>query len=89
MAEDASVVKKIQTARQLGFSLSEAVVRNLGVTLTAWAADHGYRPSEVSMCLGGYPERPYASIRDDLASDLGIPREVLDELIDDSGEVAA
>lgn len=82
MPSESDAVKRLQAALDLGFSLSEAVFRTLGQTQSAWAEDHGVRQSEVSMCLGGYPERPYGAIRDALCDDLGIPRSDLDRLID-------
>lgn len=82
MPRNDEVVKRLEAARELGFGLPEAVMKMIGTTLTAWAESHGHRQSEVSMCLGGYPGRPYASIRDDLAQDLGIERTDLDRLID-------
>jgi hypothetical protein len=75
-------VKRIEDALVLGFSLSEAVQKVLGRPLAAFARDHGYRQSEVSMCLGRYPGRVYAGIRSDLARELGIDRRELDRLID-------
>jgi hypothetical protein len=80
-------VKRIEHALHLGFRLSEAVQNVLGRSLAAFARERGHRESEVSMCLGRYPGRVYAGIRDDLARELGIDRKEMDRLIDHSPSV--
>ena len=88
MRDDGQAVKRLEAALELGFSVSEAVQKALGRSLTQWAEEHGHRQSEVSMCLGGYPGRIYGAIRDDLAAELGIDRGDLDRLIDGPTEPA-
>jgi len=76
-------IKVIEAALAIGFSLSEAIQRALGRSLTAFASAHGFRQNEVSMCLAAYEGRVYPQIRDAICSDLEIPREYLDRLIAD------
>lgn len=82
MADASEVVARLEAAMGLGFTLSEAVQKALGRSLTAWAEDHGHRQNEVTMCLRAYHQRTYSAIRDELARDLGITREEIDRLID-------
>lgn len=88
MDQKAPAVKLIRAAIDLGFSTSEAVQKALGRPLSHFAEERGHRPSEVSMCLNGYPGRTYALIRDHLAAELGIERRHLDVLIDGEPEPA-
>ena len=76
-------IKLIEAALSLGFSLSEAVQKALGGSLSDFAERHGARQTEVSMCLLGYHQRVYPEIRDALCTELEIKREELDRLIDD------
>lgn len=85
MPQSSEAVKRIEAALDLGFPLSDAVNRVLGRSLASFAREHGYRESEVSMCLRGYAGRVYGDLRDDLASELGIERQDLDRLITRSG----
>lgn len=71
----------IESAMALGFTLSEAVQKVLGRSLSQFAEERGHRQPEVSMCLGGYPGRTYGQIRDDLCAELEIERAVLDRWI--------
>lgn len=89
MGASESVVKRIQAMVDLGLTTSEAFQKVLGRSLSAFAEAHGHRASEVSMCLNAYPGRVYAAVRDDLAADLGIPREEIDRLIDGEKAEAA
>lgn len=84
-----SPVKLIEGALALGFSLSEAVQRALGESLTAWGARRAFGQSEVSMCLRFYENRVYGEIRDALASDLGTDRERVDRWIADQAASSA
>lgn len=79
--ESHSNAQLIEGALALGFTLSEAVQRALGRSLSEFAEAHGHRQSEVSMCLGGYPGRIYAQVRDDLCAELSIERATLDRWI--------
>jgi hypothetical protein len=83
MPHGTEAVKVIDGALALGFSLSEAVQRALGRTLTAFAADKPYSVQSVSMCLAAYEGRVYPEIRDDLCAELEIPREYIDGRIAD------
>lgn len=75
-------VKGIVSAIKCGFSLSQAIRVQLGMSLSEYAASRGFRYNEVSMCLNGYPSRVYGRIRDAVAEDVGIGRADLDALID-------
>lgn len=82
MEQGSEAVRRLEAAIGLGFSLSEAVQKALGCSLTQWAEANGHRQSEVSMCLGGYHQRAYPAIREALARDLAVEREDLDRLIE-------
>lgn len=82
MPREQDPIKVIETALSLGFSLSEAVQRALGTTLTQFAAGRPFSVQSVSMCLSAYEGRVYGEIRDAICDALDIPREYLDRLID-------
>lgn len=84
-----AVVKRIRALVGLGLTTSEAFQKALGRTLVQFAEEYGHRASEVSMCLNAYPGRIYTAIRDDLARDLGVPRDEIDRLIDGAEAEAA
>lgn len=81
MARESEAIKTIEGALGLGFSVSEAVQRALDCSLSAFARRHEVRRVEVSMCLNAHEGRVYPEIRDFLASDLDVPREYVDGLI--------
>lgn len=81
MPQRPNPVNVVEGALALGFSLSEAVQRALGQSLSAFAAKYGHRPSEVTMCLTSYEGRVYPAVRDDLATELGVDRETVDRWI--------
>ncbi|MCG8468414.1 MAG: hypothetical protein MJB57_09445 [Gemmatimonadetes bacterium] len=81
MSDRKRAIKVISGSLELGYSLSEAVQRALGSTLTDFAARNDFRQEEVSMCLLGYPQRVYPRIRDALCSELHVSRAFLDEKI--------
>lgn len=87
MPQGPEAVKLVEGALALGFSLSEAIQRALGCSLSAFAADIGVGRSEVSMCLNKYEGRIYEQIREALAQRLGVDRSQVDAWID--GEPAA
>jgi hypothetical protein len=90
MRETRDTVKLIEASLVLGYTLSEAVQRALGHSLSEFARERGHSRSAVSMCLTNYNGRVFANVRDDLALSLAIPREYLDRLIDQqNGSVAA
>ena len=76
-------IKLIEGSLALGFSLSEAVQRALGGSLADFARESGHSRSAVSMCLSFYDGRVFATVREDLASALGVPREYLDRIIEE------
>lgn len=82
MRRTPEAVKVIQGALALGFSLSEALQRVLGCSLSAFGAENGFSPSEVSMCVRFYEGRVYPEIREKLAERLATSRETIDELIE-------
>lgn len=80
-------VKRLRAALALGFSLPDSLPIVLGCSVATFARRCGHRESEVSMCLRGYPGRTYGAIREDLASELGVSRSDVDDLISEaSGE---
>lgn len=89
MPQRPTAVNVVESALALGFSLSEAIQRALGRSLASFAATYGHRASEVSMCLNAYEGRVYPAIRNDLATELGIGREVVDQWIDNPKAKAA
>ena len=56
------------------------LLRERGLRLQDIAAKYGYWTEQVSQCIRG--ARPYPEIRDNLAKELGLTREEIDELID-------
>lgn len=76
-------VKVIDGALSLGFSLSEAVQRALGRSLSSFCEGRSFSPQSLSMCLTAYEGRVYPEIRDAICAELDIPREYLDARIDD------
>lgn len=76
---------RLQAAVALGFTVSEAVQKLLGRTLTSWAEANGHRQNEVTMCLLKYHQRIYPEIRDGLARDIGVTRAEFDSFIDGQG----
>jgi len=82
-------IKLISVSLELGYSLSEAVQRALGSTLTDFAKRHDFRQVEVSMCLLGYPQRIYPDIRKALCRELGVPRSFLDDKIETQAALRA
>lgn len=81
MPKRPNAVNVVEGALDLGFSLTEAVQRALGSSISAFAAKYGHRQSEVSMCLLGYEGRVYPEIRNDLAAELDVSREAIDRWI--------
>jgi hypothetical protein len=82
MATGTEAIKIIEGALALGFSLSEALQRALGISSWAsLASEKPYSPQSVSMCLNAYEGRVYPEIRNDICSALEISREYLDALI--------
>lgn len=82
MPQTAEKIKQIETLIAHGLTVSESVMRALGCTSTEFAGRHKVRQNEVTMCLHGYHQRVYPVIRDAICSELEIPREYLDRLID-------
>jgi hypothetical protein len=89
MANDDPIVNtkpaNLTTLLALGSTLAQAVGNVLQGSLTEIAGRHGFRQTEVSMCLRNYPGRSYPRIREALAADLGITRLEIDELIENGG----
>lgn len=81
MVAHSDASKTIREALRLGFSLSDAVQRALNRPLSEFAAQHGFRKSEVSMCLLGYHQRAYPNIRDAICNEIRISRQFLDAQI--------
>lgn len=73
----------------VGLSASEAVQRALGISLSEFGRRNGFRQTEVSMCLLGYPDRGYPEIRDAICAELGITRDFLDAKIEEQAAVRA
>lgn len=88
MPRGTEAIKVVEGALALGFSISEAVQRALGTTLTAFAGER-FAVQEVSMCLRNYGGRVYPEIRDALSETLDIPREYLDRLIEEQAAKTA
>lgn len=81
MEKKGLAVKRIRARVALGMTLSQAIHKEMQMTLSAFAEAHGFRQPEVSMCLCGYPGRTYPTIRDAVAVTLGVERKVVDGLI--------
>lgn len=88
MHDTRDAVKLIEASLALGFSLSEAVQRALGRSLSEFARERGHSRSAVSMCLTHYQQRVFGNVRDDLADELSVPREYLDRLIEQQAAAA-
>ena len=58
----------------------KVLLRDRGLQMQDFARKHGLWVEQLSMCLRG--ERPYAEIRDALATELELSRETIDALID-------
>lgn len=75
-------VKVLLGALALGFSISEAFQRALGMKLAVWGRQHGFSPQEMWMCVNFYEGRVYPAIRDALSGALETTREKIDDLIE-------
>ncbi len=82
MPGERNPVKVVEGALALGFTLSEAMQRALGRTLSAFGQEFGHSPSEVSMCVRRYEGRIYPDIRESFARALRVDRAKVDEWID-------
>src|SRR5690606_38054202 len=82
MSPSADSVKKVENALSLGFSLAEALQLVLARPLSAFGAEYGHSPSEVSMCIRFYDGRVYDGIRTNLSRATGVPRELIDAWIE-------
>ena len=65
-----------------GFSLSEVLRKELGISLTEFADQEGFRRSEVSMTINAHQHRIYQDIRGAFARNLYITPQEMDRLID-------
>lgn len=86
MPESTDTVKLIEGSLALGFSLSEAIQRALGQSLSQFGRERGHGRSAVSMCLTFYGGRTFGNVRDDLAETLGVSREQIDNWIESQRE---
>jgi hypothetical protein len=82
MTQTSEKRKLLEGLVALGLSLSEAVARTLACSLSEFARRHGFRHTEVSMCLLAYHQRIYPEIRDAIAVELDMTRDEIDALIE-------
>jgi hypothetical protein len=78
--------KNLDIDRRLASALSgndklRALIVASDGSISRWAVNRAIIPEQVFFCLSG--RRPYPEIRDRIATDLGIPREDVDRLIDE------
>jgi hypothetical protein len=73
-------IDRLLAAEMTGPDKIAALLKARGFTLTGFARHISRWPEEVRMTVGG--ARPYPEIRDAMASELGLTREEIDELID-------
>lgn len=62
----------------------KALLRSKGLTLADFSRRHSLWPPQVSRVVHGH--EPNSGVRDALATELGLPRSAIDELIPDQGE---
>lgn len=82
MPQGTEAIKVVEGALSLGFSVSDALQRALGMTFTEFASAKSYSVQSVSMCVRFYDGRVYPEIRDDICTALELPREYLDRIIE-------
>lgn len=89
MPAESPKINQIKGLVSHGLTVSEAVQKALDISLSEFARQHGFRSGEVSMCLLGYHQRTYPEIREAIAAALDVPREFIDQLIDDERSTEA